>query len=266
MELLLRMWDAPKRGMLEYTEDQFCRLIGCECPAFVRALSEIKALNIAEVSQNGHGVITVTNRRMRREQIEREQATERKRRERERKSESRKCHGDDTEKSRPLSSSSSSSSCPKGHNISSASADHILTRDVAKIWTAWCQHKNLIHHRELTDTHKKRIQAKLKVYSTEEICGSIANYSAILADPEYLMEYKWKLDEFMVRGCEKFMAENHPFDSYPKVSRKPQGPTPTCATCGRWDKGYCTDRKEETEPDSRCKKWLQTMKGITPEV
>jgi hypothetical protein len=87
-------------------------------------------------------------------------------------------------------------------------------RNIYSIFEHWISKDNLIRHRSLEKKHESSIKAKLKIYSVEEIELSINNYSMILADPGCFMNYKWRIDEFMARGLEKFLPENDPFSSY----------------------------------------------------
>jgi len=91
-----------------------------------------------------------------------------------------------------------------------------ISDDTQSVFNHWLTKENLIHHRELTEAQAGHINAKLKNFSVDEIRESIDNYSEILDDDDYMMNYRWPIGDFMLRGCEKFMSENDPFESYPK--------------------------------------------------
>lgn len=98
-----------------------------------------------------------------------------------------------------------------------------ISDDTQRIFDHWLTKENLIQHRQLDETQAGHVNAKLKIFSADEICDSIDNYSEMLDDDNYMMNYKWKIGEFMLRGCEKFMSENNPFDSYPKYDQEREG-------------------------------------------
>lgn len=82
-ELLCCMWDAPERGKISGAKEDVSRMIGCSIAVFERALSEIKKLKIADVT-NDHNDVTIINRRMSREEKVRKSARLRKRSQRQR--------------------------------------------------------------------------------------------------------------------------------------------------------------------------------------
>ena len=82
VELLIRMWDAPKRGKLEIRRGDLRRLLNCNADVEKRCLAEIKRLGIADVTHS-NGKVTIVNRRMFKDQIEREKTRERVRHHRE---------------------------------------------------------------------------------------------------------------------------------------------------------------------------------------
>jgi hypothetical protein len=99
-EMLIRMWDAPERGKIKGTIEQLSRLVYSSNGDVTHAIDEIIALNIADVTKCNDEIIII-NRRMFREQKERENTRLRVSRLRDKK----KCNANVT----PPSSSSSSS-------------------------------------------------------------------------------------------------------------------------------------------------------------
>ena len=99
MDLLCAMHDRGRMGELRGTTDQLARLARCSAAEIVAALTDLQITEAADVTIR-NGVVTVINRRMRREAKLRDDNRTRKRRSR--------GHGDVTEKSRLYSSSSSS--------------------------------------------------------------------------------------------------------------------------------------------------------------
>jgi len=111
------------------SKDDYCRLISCTKLEWNRALKNIEVLKIAEVSRNDNGDITIINRRMFREQKEREQGAERQRRHRNKQKYHAGYNGDITA---PSSSSSSSSK-----NNSNVTCDNSVTDDLTIIYQYW---------------------------------------------------------------------------------------------------------------------------------
>ena len=87
-----------------------------------------------------------------------------------------------------------------------------------EIFDYWNSQKNLIKHREFTDAFFSCVHSKLKVYTRDEICDAIESYDDILSDPAYLLEYKWKIDEFLKRKLEQFVADAKPHNFQPLKS------------------------------------------------
>jgi hypothetical protein len=84
-EMLCCMWDSPTRGLIEGDLNSLARLLGCDLEILFRSLNEIIKLKIGEVSNdNGENVtkalhvmegnffVTIKNRRMYREEKNRE--------------------------------------------------------------------------------------------------------------------------------------------------------------------------------------------------
>jgi hypothetical protein len=108
IEMLLRMFDAPERGKLQGTPEDFCQMLHCSDDDFSHIINEIKSKKIADVTFHD-GIVTVINRRMRRDEKDRESAKIRMREKRVRDG----GYAVVTEKLQTLLSSSSSSSVTK---------------------------------------------------------------------------------------------------------------------------------------------------------
>ncbi len=85
--------------------------------------------------------------------------------------------------------------------------------NIYSIFNHW-NSKSIITHRKLTDKMRGHINAKLDNYSVDEIIQAIDNYYQVLRGDEFFFSYRWKLDEFLIRGFEKFLTENDPFSNY----------------------------------------------------
>ena len=110
MDILCFMWEAPERGKLEGSLERLGRMVGASNGDMELFLEEIKTCHFCDIYETSHKIVTLINRRMFREQTERNRWRIAKRAERERKRV--------TEMSSPHSSSSSSlvvlhTTCPQ---------------------------------------------------------------------------------------------------------------------------------------------------------
>lgn len=62
----------------------------------------------------------------------------------------------------------------------------------------------IIKHQKLTGKMETKIKSALKDYTPEELAQAISNYSEILNSPEYYWSYRWTIQDFLMRGIEKF--------------------------------------------------------------
>lgn len=94
IDCLCFMWTAVEKGKLAGTVESISRLLSANREDVEAFLIEARELGFADVSEDGHGRVTVINRRLYRKQIERENARLRKQRQRESRQGHGKCHGD----------------------------------------------------------------------------------------------------------------------------------------------------------------------------
>jgi len=206
------LFESPIQGTFAATEDGWALSTGFPLEWVRVFLEENECYKVADVTFC-NGQVTLMSRRLTRERKERENTKYRvaKHREKQNVTEVKQ------ESNNALSSSSSSSvTCTKVHTISPKR----ISDDTRNVFNHWLTKENLIHHRELTEAQAGHINAKLKNFSVDEICESIDNYSEILNDDDYMLNYRWPIGDFMLRGCEKFMNENDPFESYPKWNQE----------------------------------------------
>lgn len=89
---------------------------------------------------------------------------------------------------------------------------------ISIVFSHW-MNQNLIKHRSLTPQIKNQIKWKLDHYTADELMDCISTYSKILNDPDYKLDTKWGLHDFLEKGhFEKFLPERDPYSFYPKVS------------------------------------------------
>ena len=134
-DCLCFMWNAEERGLLNYSVAQYARIWGCTEGVANGILDEFRDTGIADVATDGHGNVTLINRRMSREESEREGARIRKQKSRSRtliepketdsgrtrESESRPSHGDVTAQSPPQSRTSHKDVTPYSSSSTSSS-------------------------------------------------------------------------------------------------------------------------------------------------
>jgi len=92
----------------------------------------------------------------------------------------------------------------------------ITTENNSNIYTIfefWNNTKVLVH-RKMSDKLRGHINASLSNYSVEEICKAITNYSVVVKGEQYYWTHKWRLDEFLLRGLDKFSDENEPLKNF----------------------------------------------------
>jgi hypothetical protein len=94
IDLLCALHESGRSGIIQGTPEQLSRLCRSTIPEFDQALAELKSTNAADVTER-HGVVTVINRRMKKDAIDRADNALRKKRSRV----SLQCHSDVTEKS-----------------------------------------------------------------------------------------------------------------------------------------------------------------------
>jgi len=150
IDLLCYMWEAPERGTLTGTVQEYCRMIGTTEPEFIRFLDEAKRLKFASVTES-NGKVTLENRRMMREEKERKNNALRQARFKS----NGKGNGEGNEKVTSPSSSSSSSS--KKKDLVSFSLAEDIDPD---IWKAFVEHRRNLK-KPLTEYAKKLILSKL---------------------------------------------------------------------------------------------------------
>lgn len=91
-----------------------------------------------------------------------------------------------------------------------------IEESIYTIFDHW-NSKKIVVHRELAQTTKSAINARLESYSVEAIVEAIDNYHLCLTDDMYFYSYKFTLKEFMnTKNLDKFLTENDPFSSFRK--------------------------------------------------
>jgi len=100
-----------------------------------------------------------------------------------------------------------------------ANNEESIGQDVREIYEHWLS-ASIIKHRTINRVHR-HINAALKLYGKDEIKEAINNYKEIIESSEYFFNYKWGLGTFLVRGLEKFVSENNPFDNYRRGESSP---------------------------------------------
>lgn len=90
---------------------------------------------------------------------------------------------------------------------------------VDELFQFWLSHKNMVQHKELSETVRNKIKATLKETAIEDLKAAIENYDKILGLPGYLYTYKHSMEEFFRAGAnkpspyKKFLPEMNPLDN-----------------------------------------------------
>ena len=78
--------------------------------------------------------------------------------------------------------------------------------------------KNIIKHKSISKTLRGHINARLTGgYAVDELTDAMNNYAEVLQSDQYYWTHKWSLQEFLLRGLDKFLTINNPLENY-KVS------------------------------------------------
>jgi|GEM_PF-812203 len=95
-----------------------------------------------------------------------------------------------------------------------------IYKDIYTIFHHW-NHQKIITHRNLTEVTKEHIRATLAGgYTVEEITSAIDNYAEVLNGQQYYWTYRWGLDEFLLRGVDKFKTASNPRTNFLKDKSK----------------------------------------------
>lgn len=93
------------------------------------------------------------------------------------------------------------------------------TSNIYTLFNYWNE-SDIIKHRELTQSRKSRINARLKSYSLDELKQAIDNYKQVLDSHNYFFTHKWPLELFMQpKNLERF-ADESKLDSFLKIDYK----------------------------------------------
>lgn len=71
----------------------------------------------------------------------------------------------------------------------------------------------IITHKKI-DKFASPLETALKDYSGFQIRKAMVNYSKITKGKEYFFNYRWTLEEFLVRGLDKFLDINKPLENF----------------------------------------------------
>jgi len=94
---------------------------------------------------------------------------------------------------------------------------------VFEFWNA----QKIIVHRE-PERFKSCVNARLKLYTAEELCQGIKNYADILNSPDHFFSYRWTLSDFLGRknGIDRFMDQEAAFKNFRKNGSSTSPPEP----------------------------------------
>jgi hypothetical protein len=90
---------------------------------------------------------------------------------------------------------------------------------VDDLFQFWLSHKNMVQHKELSETVRNKIKATLKETAIEDLKSAIEAYDKILGLPGYLYTYKHSMEDFFRAGAnkpspyKKFLPEMNPLEN-----------------------------------------------------
>ena len=100
-------------------------------------------------------------------------------------------------------------------NVKNGKNDKNKTYSLFDFWNSLkiIIHKN-IKGKVGNRTFKGCLEQALKDNNEETIREAIQNYKTILEGEEYFWKYRWTLGEFLIRGLDKFLTINKPFENF----------------------------------------------------
>jgi uncharacterized protein with ATP-grasp and redox domains len=130
-----------------------------------------------------------------------------------------------------------------------------INKDIKNIFDCW-NSLGIIKHREI-GKFRNHISARLKHYTVDEVTEAMTNYSIIIGSSDYFFDYRWTLKEFLLRGIDKFLTENDPFNRYKNKYASPYGKEFSEMTekNKQW-RNATDDEREELK-----KKWAKELEG-----
>jgi len=90
--------------------------------------------------------------------------------------------------------------------------------NIYSIFEYWNTKGNLTIHKKgyAERKFKKRHLDAIADYSEEEILKAIDNYSHILESEKYFWSHRWTLDDFIIRGLDRFVDTAKPLENFKK--------------------------------------------------
>ena len=153
IDFLCYMWEAPSRGELTGTKESLGKMIGAMNGEMDSFLADAMTYAFCDISVTDNGIVQIRNRRMWREEKDRNNNKIRQQRHREKMA----CNADIT----PPSSSSSSSSCTKVHNKAQKRPLVLLPDWLEKdLWQDFKEHRNKLR-KPMTSRAEETVIKKL---------------------------------------------------------------------------------------------------------
>lgn len=99
-------------------------------------------------------------------------------------------------------------------DINNNDKELIKNDEKKEVYTFWNQQAITVH-RELTKKMSSAINARLEIYSSDEIKQTIENYNTILKSDLYYYTHRFTLERFMAADIlVQFMTDNNPFENF----------------------------------------------------
>ena len=97
-------------------------------------------------------------------------------------------------------------------------------KDIYTIFQHW-NTQQVCSHDKLTPRQQELIKARLdEGCPVEELLAAIDNYAAVVHGDQYYWTHKWRLEEFLLRGLDKFKTASDPRTNFLKDKSKAPAP------------------------------------------
>ena len=114
----------------------------------------------------------------------------------------------------------------KSHTINKNVKNGKNVKKVHSLFDFWNSLKIIVHKnikgKVGNRTFKGCLEQALKDNTEETIKEAMQNYKTILEGEEYFWKYRWTVGEFLIRGLDRFLTINKPFENF-RIGEENQG-------------------------------------------
>lgn len=85
--------------------------------------------------------------------------------------------------------------------------------NMKKAFDVWCSLKHTIHHTALTAAFKTHLNPAIKRVGLNDLIAAFTNYDEAIGREDIKWTYDlWKIDQFCLRGLDRFLPQNKPLE------------------------------------------------------